>query len=189
MDFMSKHLRTLTSTALVIGALTSAYAVAQTDNSGFAVTAEIARSEIKDIDGPDDEFNGNDIGWNLDVEWRFNQHVAVGAQYTDFGEDTDFFNGENSTISVDGFGFYGRGYIPVTEKITINATLGHFLYDADVEPGTSDFTLFGEEAFMYGVGADYALDTKWSIRVQYRQFDGEDDEEASLISIGTRYQF
>ena len=186
---MSKYLRTLTSIVLVVGSLTSAYAFAQTDNSGFAVTAEIARSEIKDVDGPGDEFDGNDIGWNLDLEWRFNQHIAIGAQYTDFGEDTDFFNSEDSTISVDGFGFYVRGYVPVNDKITLNATLGHFLYDADIDPGTSDFTIFGEDAVMYGVGADYALDTNWSIRVQYRHFDGEDDEEASLMSIGARYQF
>ncbi len=100
-------------------------ATAQENNpTGFGIALGIGASGIEDEDSPGDTFDGNDIGWNVDLEWRFIEYAAIGFNFTSLGEDSDDFNGANTTIGVDGFGFFVRGYLPVTPNLTFHARYG-----------------------------------------------------------------
>ncbi|MEL7023570.1 MAG: outer membrane beta-barrel protein [Pseudomonadota bacterium] len=158
--------------------------------TGFVVAGTIGRSRIQDQDAPDDTFDGRDFGFNLDLEWRFIENFALGMNIASFGEDSDFFNGEDTTIRVYGFGFYARGYLPINERWTLHGTLGRFAYETESNGlSTSVILPFTGDANTFGAGVDYALNKNWAIRFDQRWFDGADQEEGTLTTIGFRWQY
>lgn len=165
-------------------------ALAQTNNStGVGVALEIGSSSIKDEDSPGDTFDGSGFGWNLDVEWRFIKHLAVGANWISLGEDTDNFNGAETTISVDGFGLFVRGYWPVTPNLTLHARYGETSYNVDIEPGIGTVFPFTNSAKDFGIGADFYFNDNLAGRIETRRLNGPDQEAGGLTTIGLRWQF
>ncbi|MEL7312803.1 MAG: outer membrane beta-barrel protein [Pseudomonadota bacterium] len=164
---------------------------AQMENpTGFVVAGTIGRSRIQDEDAPDDTFDGRDKGYNFDFEWRFIENFALGMNIANFGEDTDFFNGEDTTLEVYGFGFYARGYLPLNERWTLHATLGRFAYETEANGfSTSVIIPFNGDANSFGAGVDYALNKNWAVRFDQRWYDGGDQEEGMLTTVGFRWQY
>ena len=165
-------------------------ALAQTGNStGVGIAIGIGPSNIEDEDSPGDRFDGSGFGWNLDVEWRFIEHLAVGVSWISLGEDTDNFNGADTTIGVDGFGPFVRGYWPVTPKLTLHARYGETSYNVDIEPGIGTIFPFSESAKDFGIGGDFYVNENLAIRGEVRWLDGPDKEAGGLTTIGLRWQF
>ncbi len=164
---------------------------AQSENpTGVAATYSFGTTTIEDDDAPGDTFRGRDTGWNLDLEWRFLEYLAFGFNVTSFGEDTDFFNGEDTTIGVDGFGFFVRGYWPVTDNVTLHARYGETNYDVDSSPGFgTTFPFNSQDAKDFGIGGDYYFTEKFALRLETRLLDGPNKEAGSLTSLGLRWQF
>lgn len=164
---------------------------AQADNpTGVAVSLVYGISNIEDEDGPGDSFDGNDLGWNLDLEWRFVKYLAAGFNVLSLGEDNDFFNGEDTTIGVDGFGFYLRGYWPVTDRVTLHARYGETNYDVDTTNGFgTTFPFNSQDAKDFGIGGDYYFSDKLSLRFEARWLDGPNKEQGGLTGVGLRWQF
>ncbi len=165
-------------------------ALAQENNStGVGVALGIGSSSIEDEDAPDDRFDGSDFGWNLDVEWRFFKHVAVGANWTSFGEDTDDFNGAETTIGIDGFGFFVRGYLPVTPRLTLHTRYGETSYNVDIDPGIDTVFPLNDSANDFGIGGDFYINDHLAVRFEARWLDGSNQETAGLTTLGLRWQF
>ena len=165
-------------------------ALAQSSNpTGIGIGLGIGSSSIEDEDAPGDTFDGSDFGWNLDVEWRFIEYVAFGINWTSLGEDTDDFNGAQTTIGVDGFGAYVRGYWPVTPQVTLHARVGETNYSVDIEPGIGTFFPFNDDADDFGIGGDYYVNDNLAVRLETRWLDGPDKEAGGLTTIGLRWQF
>ena len=158
------------------------------NDTGVSLTLLAGSSSIEDRDGID-TFDGSDLGFSLDGEWRFLRYLGLGFSMTDFGEDTDQFNGTATTIGVDGFGFFLRGYLPVNERIVLHARVGGFSYNSDVDPGVTTVFPFSDSADEWGVGADFRITQGWAVRVEHRELDGDNAEEGSLTGIGVSYQF
>ncbi|MEO0615235.1 MAG: outer membrane beta-barrel protein [Pseudomonadota bacterium] len=177
-----------TATILALALLCSGTCHAQAyDNHGFAFLFGVGPTTIEDEDGPNDVFDGSDTGWNLEVEYRVSTYFGLGFNRTSFGEDSDFFNGTDTTIEVDGTGYFIRGYLPVSDRVTLSARLGETAYDADVEPGGGNF--FPDSAVDYGVAADFNFNESLALRVEHRLLDGDRQEEGSITTIGLRWQF
>lgn len=157
------------------------------DNHGFAILFGVGPTTIEDQDGPNDVFDGSDTGWNIELEYRIATYFALGFSRTKFGEDTQFFNGADTTIEVDGTGFFFRGYLPVSDRVTLSLRFGETAYDADVEPGTGNF-LF-DSALDYGIAGDFNFNESLALRLEHRILDGERQEEGSITTIGLRWQF
>lgn len=176
---------------LVLAAMLAAPdALAQTSNpTGVGVALGIGSSSIEDEDSPGDTFDGSDIGWNLDLEWRFIKNLAVGGNWTSFGEDTDNFNGAETTIDVDGFGLFLRGYWPVTPKFTLHARYGETSYNVDIDPGIGTVFPFNDSAKDFGIGGDYYVNDNLAVRIEARRLDGPNKEAGGLTAIGLRWQF
>ncbi|MDJ0919026.1 MAG: outer membrane beta-barrel protein [Woeseiaceae bacterium] len=165
-------------------------ALAQTSNStGVGVALGIGSSSIEDEDSPGETFDGSDFGWNVDVEWRFIKHLAIGANWTSLGEDTDDVNGTETTIGVDGLGVFLRGYWPVTSEFTLHARYGETSYNVDIEPGFGTVFPFSDSAKDFGIGGDYYLNDNLAVRIEARWLDGPDKEAGGLTTIGLRWQF
>ncbi len=165
-------------------------APAQTNNpTGIGIGLGLGLSSIEDEDAPGDTFDGSDFGWNLDIEWRFVEYVAVGLNWTSLGEDTEDFNAAQTTIGVDGFGAYVRGYWPVTANVTLHARYGETNYSVDIDPGIGSIFPFSDDAKDFGIGGDYYVNENLAVRVEARWLDGPDKEAGGLTTIGLRWQF
>lgn len=163
---------------------------AQSNNpTGVGIALGVGASSIEDEDAPGDTFDGSDVGWNLDLEWRFIEYLAIGFNWTTLGEDTDDFNGTQTTIGVDGFGFYLRGYLPVSEKFTLHARYGETNYSVDIDPGVGTAFPFNDSAKDFGIGADYYLNERLALRLEARWLDGPNKEAGNLTTFGLRWQF
>lgn len=114
---------------------------------------------------------------------------AVGANWTSLGEDTDNFNGAETTISVDGFGLFVRGYWPVTSKLTLHARYGETSYSVDIDPGVGTVFPFSDSAKDFGIGADFYVNENLAVRIETRRLDGPNKEAGGLTTIGLRWQF
>lgn len=188
---MTSGLRTI-ATLIALAALLSATAQAQGFNdhdTGIVMSAGIGVSSIEDEDDPGDEFDGNGTAFNVDVEWRFLRHVSAGFSVGTLGEDTDEFNGASTTISVDTIGVFIRGLLPIGERVTLHARYGGVHYSVDVDPGITTGFPFGNNAYDYGVGADFAFNENLALRLETRILDGERKERGGLTTIGLRWQF
>ena len=190
----SLNAKTVFGTRLLVAVLAvtvlSGTALAQENNpTGFGMAFGIGPSSIEDEDAPGDTFDGSDLGWNLDIEWRFIKYLAVGANWTSLGEDTDDFNGVETTIGVDGFGAFLRGYLPVTPNLTLHARYGETNYSVDIDPGVNTVFPFSDNATDYGIGGDYYFSDHLALRIEARWLDGPNQEAGGLTSIGLRWQF
>lgn len=164
--------------------------LAQENNTtGIGIAFGVGPSTIEDEDGPGDTFNGRGFGWNFDFEWRLIENLAIGFNVTDFGDDTDFFNGQETRLEVDGFGFYLRGYLPVSPTLTLFARYGETSYNVDADPGVGTTFPFNDSAKDFGVGGDYYFNENLSLRLETRLLDGPSQESGSLTTIGLRWQF
>ncbi len=177
-----------TASFLALGMLCSGACHAQqNDTRGFALLYGVGPTTIEDEDGPGDVFDGSDTGWSLEVEYRFSVYFGLGLNRTSFGEDTDFFNGTDTTIEVEGTGYFLRGYLPVSDRVTLSLRFGETAYDADVDPGFGTF-LF-DNAIDYGIAGDFNFNESLALRLEHRILDGERQEEGSITTIGVRWQF
>ena len=161
----------------------------ETNPTGFGAALGIGVSGIEDEDAPGDTFDGSDIGWNVDLEWRFIENLSLGMNFTSLGEDSDDFNGADTTIGVDGFGFFVRGYLPVSSNLTFHARSGETNYSVDIDPGFDSFFPFSDSAKDFGFGGDYYLNENFAVRLETRWLDGPNQEAGSLTTIGMRWQF
>ncbi|MEO1201704.1 MAG: outer membrane beta-barrel protein [Pseudomonadota bacterium] len=175
---------------LLLAAGVAPAALAQENNpTGFGVALGIGPSRIEDEDAPGDTFDGSDFGWNLDIEWRFIEYIAIGANWTSLGEDTDSFNGTDTTIGVDGFGFFVRGYLPLTSNLTLHARYGETNYSVDIDPGFNTVFPFNDSAKDFGIGGDLYLNDRLALRLETRWLDGPSQEAGGLTTFGLRWQF
>jgi OOP family OmpA-OmpF porin len=136
-------------------------------------------------------FDDTDTAFRAFGGYRFNEHFALEANYTDFGKqrtDTTFKVGTNGigSLSVDrqvqGFGLDLIGALPLADRFSVFARLGAFysqtkadgeiagdIYFTDGEGGTTRHRKFSETNFSFGLGAAYAFDAQWSARLEWQR--------------------
>lgn len=136
-------------------------------------------------------FDDTDTAFRAFGGYRFNEHFALEANYTDFGRqrtDTTFKVGANGSgsLSVDrqvqGFGLDLVGTLPLAERFSVFARLGAFysqtkadgeiagdIYFTDGEGGTTRHRKYSETNFSFGLGAAYAFDAQWSARLEWQR--------------------
>ncbi|MEM9171680.1 MAG: outer membrane beta-barrel protein [Pseudomonadota bacterium] len=175
--------------AIALAALPTGDASAQIEpnDQGFSVAPTIGYAVLRDEDGSE-EFEGDSTAIAVDFEWRLMRYLGLGINVTEFGEAEDEFNGVDTTLEANGFGFFVRGILPVSDYVELYARVGRFAYSTDLTPGGGSSFLFNEDADEYGVGIDIRTSTRWSIRLEHRELDGEDRESASYTGIGFRFQ-
>ncbi len=159
------------------------------NDTGIVISAGIGVSSIEDEDAPGDTFDGSGTAINVDIEWRFLRNLSVGMTVGTLGEDTDDFNGAETTIEVDTFGFFLRGLLPVGERVTLHARYGLTSYSVDIDPGFNSIFPFSDDADDFGIGIDYAFSDSAAIRLETRILDGDNQESGGLTTIGLRWQF
>ncbi len=186
---ISAHCARLALVALAVALMAGTTAAQENNPTGIGIAFGIGQSSIEDEDTPGDVFDGSDVGWNLDLEWRFIEYLAVGFNFTSLGEDSDDFNGTETTIGVDGFGVFLRGYLPVTSRFTLHGRYGETNYNVEIEPGFDSIFPFSDSARDFGIGGDYYFNDSFALRIESRWLDGPSQEAGRLTTIGLRWQF
>ena len=182
---MMNHQVCMAAIALVL--MISGGAALGQDNKGFAVNVGVGVSQVKDRDGAE-TFNANDFGYVLGVEYRFNDHFALGMNTFGLGSPEDDFNAVPTTIEVKGLDLVMRFILPTSGTVEFFALAGTAGYTADLEPGGNN-GLFGEDAVEFGLGMDIDTGNACAFRLAGRYFDGPRDESGALVTAGFNYRF
>ena len=173
--------------AIALLLCTAAGAAVAQEYTGWAVSAGVGSSQIRDEDG-NDRFDGNAFGFYIDVEYRFTPNVALGIGGFNLGTAEDDFGGVDTEIDVKGWAIFGRVILPLTESVDLYGRIGAATYHADLEPGGSS-SPFGEDALDLGVGLDIGTGDAFALRLEGRYFDGTRDESGGLLTLGMSYRF
>ncbi|MEM7432950.1 MAG: outer membrane beta-barrel protein [Pseudomonadota bacterium] len=156
---------------------------------GWAVSGTLGASKIEDRDGTD-KFSGDDFGYSAELEFRFNDHFALGGGIFNLGRASDTFGGIDTRIEAAGVEFFARGIYPISNSVELFGRLGGAIYTVDIDPGGVGLEdIFGDDAIDLGVGIDFVRSDALSFRVEGRFFDGDDAESGSLIGVGINYRF
>ena len=154
-------------------------------------------------------FDDTDTAFRAFGGYRFNEHFALEANYTDFGKQRTVTNFDvpggitgSGSLSVDrqvqGFGLDLVGTMPVAERFSVFARLGAFysqtkadgeiagdIYFTDGAGGTTRHRKVSETNFSFGLGATYAFDAQWSARLEWQRVTNVGKNFGPGVSNGT----
>lgn len=185
-------------------------------DEAFAIpAAELLLSEGFDVLAIESSLDDSDIGWGLEVGYRFNNYVAVEVGYVDLGEalyeaiittDDGFetFPVEASSRFVSaGPTAAVLGILPVSERFDVHAKAGLYLADTRYRARLRDVEFAenvlhsevdaGENEVFLGVGGAWNITDNYSLRFDYQRFlDVGDDDTAEtdvdLISLSILFR-
>ncbi len=183
---VAKHFALLVIAVLVI---CTAFPVQAQDRTGWAVSAGIGASRIKDQDGAD-RFSGAAFGTAAEAEYRFSPNVSLGLGGFSLGRAEDSLGGVDTEIQVRGFTLFGRAILPVSDTVELYGRFGAATYFVDIDPGSVSFVdIFGEDAVELGFGIDFGRKEKMAFRIEGRYLNGGKDETGALMLVGFNYLF
>jgi OOP family OmpA-OmpF porin len=178
-------------------------------------TAELLLSEGLDVVGIESSLDDSDIGWGLEVGYRFNRYIAVEAGYVDLGEalyeaiitaDDGFetFPVEASSRFVSsGPTAAVLGMLPISERFDVHAKAGMYFADTRYRARVRDVDFAenvlhnevkaGENEIFLGLGGAWNISEGYALRFEYQRFlDVGDDDTAEtdvdLISLSLLFR-
>lgn len=123
----------------------------------------------------------DDVSAGAGVGFKVHPNVGVELGYTHFGSDS---SGDSDAFSASVVGRYA-----LTPQLTARGKVGVArlsVYDK-ADQGAHDTVP------VFGVGAEYGLDSKWTLVGEYERFDGAKiggfDVDADRFSVGVQYKF
>lgn len=124
---------------------------------------------------------GNDISFGVRGAYSVNKNVAVELAYQDYGETEGTYfdrsgNIINDRVSASAITAGLKGSYPLQNGLTLSARLGASMWDVEARQYDSSLPTprSGEDdgtGVYYGVGAEYALNEKFSVGAEYTVTD------------------
>ena len=169
------------STVIFIIALSSAVTTMQSHAEGNWYIG--GRFSLAFVDEPG--INEDDTGTKVFGGYKLNDYFAIEGGLYDFGEISD----SGSHLEIDGLSLAAIGLIPVSSNVSLFGKVGIHDWDAD-SIGTipSQLTKDNDTDAFYGVGLDYAVNERWSLRGEFERFE-VDDLDIDVASIGVVFKF
>jgi OmpA-OmpF porin, OOP family len=198
---MKKILYTLIASASTLGSVSAAYAAdaAPAPYAGVGIVA--AKHEFKlanDTSGGDsksDEWSGKVYG-GVQIDKTF----AVEGGYTNFGSSNYTYATGAGAGAIDSraYSFYlaGKGSVPINDQFSMFGKLG-VAYNKNTVNATGVATQYAvgdnHKTNLYAaVGAEYAINQKVSLSVEYEHYGKNDIEQGrkkGAVTLGARYNF
>jgi len=184
------------------------------DTFGLPIAATLELGGL-DVIGFESSLDDSDIGWGLQVGYRFNRYIAAEVGYVDLGEalyeaimtvddGTEIFPVEASVrFKSSGPTAAVLGILPVGERFDAHAKAGVYIADTrlrsrlrDVEFAENvvhDETKAGETEFFFGVGGAWNISDSYSLRVEYQRYLdlGDDDTgegDADIVGVSVLFR-
>lgn len=165
-----------------------------------------------DVLGIESSLDDSDIGWGLQVGYRFNRYIAAEVGYVNLGEalyeailtvddGVEVFPVEASARFVSsGPTAAVLGILPIGERFDVHAKAGVYIADTrlrtrvrDIEFADNiahDETDAGEQEFFLGLGGAWNINDSYSLRFEYQRFldvgdddSGEGDVDLFALSV------
>ena len=121
-----------------------------------------------------------------------NSGLGLEVGYTDFGR----LNRAGGTTRADGFNLSLVGKIPFGTALNLIGKVGAVYGRTDVSAAAGSGVTPGSEAgfdLTYGVGVEYAVNSKWSAVLQYDEnylkFAGGSRDRVKVTALGVRYRY
>jgi hypothetical protein len=183
------------------------------EDFGFPIAAslELAGVDVLDFESSLDD---SDIGFGLQIGYRFNRYLAAEVGYVDLGEalyeaimtvddGVEIFPVEASfRIKSNGPTAAVLGMLPLGERFDAHARAGVYFADTQLRGRLRDIEFdqnvvheqakAGETEFFFGVGGAWNINDTYSLRVEYQRFldVGDDDSgEGDVDLIGLSVLF
>jgi OmpA-OmpF porin, OOP family len=177
--------------------------------------ADALEAEGIDVLGIASSLDDSDIGWGVQVGYRFNRYIAAEVGYVDLGEalyeailtiddGVEIFPVEvSSRVVSSGPTAAILGMLPVGERFDVHAKAGMYFGDTRFRARVRDVEFDenvvheevhgGEGEVFLGVGGAWNISDNYSLRFEYQRFlDVGDDETAEtdvdLISLSVLFR-
>ena len=132
------------------------------------------------------EFEADDIGYKVFGGWRVLKNFAVEASYFDYGSLDDQVLGVNVGTNLTGFNAYALGFLTLG-PVDVFGKAGMVFWDVEADAmGVSTEDDGNDMAYGVGVGATLG---SFGIRGEWEQFDIEDTDDVSMISVSFTMTF
>lgn len=137
-------------------------------------------------------FGETDTAYKFFGGAQFHKNFAVELAYMDLGKPVEDFFGFRQEYDVWAVALWGKGILPVTEKIDLFAKLGfaHWEYDKISQIGSLPpaSTSQSSNDFAWGLGISFDVGKKYAIPIEYEQIQGDLDTVA-MFSVSFIYRF
>ena len=129
------------------------------------------------------------------VGYDFTANFGIEGELNYFSLDDEFDPGDGADVDVDVFSYlaFAKAQAPVGERVTVFGRLGYggITVDADVEiDGVSESNSESEDAFAYGVGAEFAVTPNGAVRADYTRIDlGDAGGDEGFFALAYTFRF
>lgn len=166
-----------------LGILLGVTAIPAMANDGF-FSGEILLGKTDQEVGNNIGGEGDDNSFGIRGAYNLNKYIGFELSYIDHGETDDkFIDGFGDTIndkiSLTAFNLGAKGVLPFENGFSLHARLGLSFWDAELEETNSAVpgeTFKGDDSgndLYYGIGAQYTINSKFTIGVEYTLFEYE----------------
>jgi len=162
----------------------------------FSIGTSFVEEDNVGLDGED--FDDDDFGFKFAVGYRLHKYVAVELSYLDFGEtEDDFFvpdaGGDiNLESDIKAAAAHAVFILPLSKQFELMAKAGVARWDVEAEASLGAVSASDDEEgtdFAWGVGASYALNQNFALRLEYDRVEIETVDRADLLTIGFKAGF
>jgi opacity protein-like surface antigen len=157
----------------------------------------------------------SDIGWGIDIGYRFNRYFAAEIGYVDLGEASYVADMDvtvvGATFPVEAsIRFASAGPIaaavamlPVNERFDVHAKVGMYFAESELRTRVRDMAFdenllheeigAGEQEVFAGIGAAWNVNDSYSLRFEYRRFldvgdDESGEEDIDLLAVSMLFR-
>ena len=183
------------------------------DTALIPTAAQLVVESGFDVVGIESSLDDSDLGWQLQIGYRFNSYVAAEVGYVDLGEAqyqaiiTADDAGDTFPVEVSArFMSSGPtaavlGMLPLGERFDLHAKAGILfadtrlrsrVHDVDFEANVRHREVHaGEKEMFLGIGGAWNISENYSVRLEYQRFldVGEDDNESDVDMVGLSLLF
>ncbi|MCL4792712.1 MAG: outer membrane beta-barrel protein [Gammaproteobacteria bacterium] len=143
-----------------------------------------------EIDG--DVFDDEAVGGKLSVQYRINRYIGIEGSWLDSGNFSEDTNpaGPGGGVDVDlhGITIQAIGYLPMpSEDIQVYGKGGIYDFDQNLDTDSGSSSR-GADGLTFGAGAQIAVSSKVSLRLEGDWFD-LDGGDFWTVSLGVNWHF
>ena len=135
--------------------------------------------------------DGDDTGAKFFGGYKFNDYFAIEGGYYDFGDiiDSGSLTNPSSRLEIEGVSLAAVGFIPASDNVSWFGKIGIHYWDADTVGSISTpLSTNSDTDTFYGVGLDYVINDRWSLRGEIERYEVE-DLDLNVGSVGVSFKF
>ena len=175
---------------LLLGLLTAITAPAFAE--GVYVFGELGKSNFNRGYGDGGTLTESDKVFGAGAGYSINKYFAVELGYRDFGSVNQNFTSSgypmSYTLSSSAVQFSLLGKLPVSDSIDIYGRWGDARLSWESKDSSKTSTQSDYKP-VYGAGASYNINEKFSLRGEYSRYSGTSSSYTSALTLGATYSF